>query len=90
MPLNWQRFAMEYPEKGCGCTDAELILYEVSLSGARPLTNGSSLGTRPLDTGSKHLFCGYRPESKGFHSYGIFLCPDCAATLGFPVLYGYR
>jgi hypothetical protein len=80
---------MEYLDKGCGGTNVELILYEVSPSVARPLTNGSSLGVRLLSRGSEHLFCGYRPDPKGFHNYGILLCPDCAATLGFPPLYGY-
>jgi hypothetical protein len=81
---------MEYGDKGCGRTDAELILYEVSPSAARPLTSGSSLGVRPVSSGSEQLFCGYRPDPMGFQSYGILLCPDCAASLGFPLLCGYR
>jgi len=57
------RFAMEYLDKGCGRSSAELVLYEVSPSGARPPTSGSSLGARPLSGGS--LFCGYRPDPRG-------------------------
>jgi len=64
---------MEYPDKGCGRTDAELILYEVLPSGAHALTSGFA-----------HTFCGDQPDCKGFDSYGILLCRKCAERLGFP------
>jgi len=66
---------MKYSDAGCGRTDAELILYEVSPLRARPLTRGFT-----------HLFCGYRPDSAGVDSEGIILCPDCAVSLGLPPL----
>ena len=67
------RIAMEHSGHGCGHEDTKLILYEVFPFRARALTEGF-----------EHLRCGYRPNTVEVHSYGILLCPDCAAKLDFP------
>jgi hypothetical protein len=60
--------------QGCGRRNTPLALYHVTASGQ----------VRLLSYGFERLACGNHPSTFESHSYGILLCEECAARLGFP------